>query len=57
MSAVVFHLLSQEGGGNIYAVIWNIMLFYILLPHAYVWLRTLVILPFVAAILAQGNMP
>ena len=48
MSAVVFHLLSQEGGVNIYAVIWNIMLFYMLLPHAHVWLKTHVIPPFIA---------
>ena len=27
---------SQEGGVNIYAVIWNIMLFCMILPYAYV---------------------
>ena len=31
-----FHMLSQEGGVNIYAVIWNIMLIYLILPYAYV---------------------
>ena len=56
VSAVVFHMLSQEGGVNIYAVIWNIMLFCMLLPFAYVWLRTLMILPPAAAVLAQDNM-
>ena len=30
-----FHMPSQEGGVNIYAVIWNIMLFCMLLPYAY----------------------
>ena len=57
MSAVVFHLLSQEGGVNMYAVIWNIMLFYMLLPYADVWLRTFTIPSPIAAVLAQGNKP
>ena len=31
----LFHMPSQEGGVNINAVIWNIMLFCMMLPYAY----------------------
>ena len=37
-----------------YAVIWNIMLFYMLLPYADVWLYTSQTSSPIAAVLAQG---
>ncbi len=50
-----FHMPSQEGGVNIPAVIWNIMLFCMILPYAYEFGNALVSAPPVAAILAQDN--
>ena len=47
------HMLSQEGGVNIHAVIWYIMLFCMILPYAYGRLLTLSMHSFIAAILAQ----
>ena len=44
---------SQEGGVNIYAVIWNIMLVCMILPYAYKSGLPFNV-PFVAATLAQG---